>query len=71
MDVAVSLTPTFLSATGFTLSKVSEIIDPNQMYNYQVKSFLILGEGIKFCPSTRQNKSLMFFSLDLLADDIS
>ena len=55
--VVASLTPTLLSRTGFTLSKVRDkfniIIHPNQIHSYQVKSFLRqkLGEGIKFCPS--------------------
>ena len=46
---------------------------PNQIHNYQVKSFLIqkLGEGIKFCSSARKNESLMFFLADLSADDIA
>ena len=75
--VVASLTPALLSGTGFTLSevrdKVSKIMHPNQVHNYQVNSFLIqnLGEGIKFYPSTRKNKSLMFFSVDLSADDFA
>ena len=77
MDVLASLTPAFLNGTGFTLSKVrdkvNEIIHPNQIHNYHVKSFLIqkLGEGIRFCPSTQKNELLMFLSVDLSVDDIA
>ena len=43
--VVASLKPSFLSGTGFTLSelrdKINEIMHPNQIHNYQVKSFLI------------------------------
>ena len=73
--VVASLTPALLSGTGFALSKVrdkvNEIIHPNQIHNYQLKSFLIqnLDVGIKFCPSTRKND--FFFSADLSADDIA
>ena len=70
LDKAVALlTPAALSWTGYILSevgdKVNKIIHPNQIYNYHVQSFLIqkLGEGIRFCPSTRKNKSFMFFQL--------
>ena len=70
LDKAVALlTPAALSGTGYILSevgdKVNKIIHPNQIYNYHVQSFLIqkLGEGIRFCPSTRKNKSFMFFQL--------
>ena len=72
-----TLTPYLFSGTGFTLNKVrdkvNEIMHPNQIHNYQVKSFLILklGEGIKFCPSTLKNESLMFLSANLSADDIA
>ena len=75
--VVASLTPVLISGTGITLSKVrdkvNQIMHPSQIRNYQVKSFLIqkLGEGIKFCSSTRKNKSFMFFSADLSADDIA
>ena len=74
--VVESLTPALLSGIGFTFSevrdKVNEIMFPNQILNYQVKSFLMqkLGEGIKFCPSTRKNE-LMFFSADLSLDVIA
>ena len=75
--VVASLTPALLSGAGFTLGKVrneiNEIIHPNQIHNYQVKLFLIqkLGEGIKFCPSTRKNQYLNLFSADLSADDVA
>ena len=52
--IVPSLTPALLSGTAFTLSEVrdkfNKIIHPNQIHNYQVKSFLIqkLGEVIKF-----------------------
>ena len=75
--VVVSLTASFLSGTGFTLSevrdKINEILHPNQIHNYQVKSFLLqnLGKGIKFCPSTQKNESLMFFSANLSVDDVA
>ena len=73
--VVESLTPALLSGTGFTLSevrdKVNEIMLPNYILNYQVKSFLMqkLGEGINFCPSTRKNE--LFFSADLSLDVIA
>ena len=75
--VVASLTPALLSGASFTLGKVrnkiNEIIHPNQIHNYQVKLFLIqkLGEGIKFCPSTRKNQYLNLFSADLSADDVA
>ena len=75
--VAVSLTSALLRGTGFTLrefrDKVNEIMHPNQIHNYQVKSFLIqnLGEGIKFCPLTRKNESSMFSSTNQSVDDIT
>ena len=43
--VVASLAPSLLRGTGFTLSelrdKINEIMRPNQIHNYQVKSFLI------------------------------
>ena len=75
--VVASLTPSFLSGTGFTLSevrdRVNELVHPNQIHNYQVKLFLKdkLSDAVKFCPSTRKNESLMFFSATLLAEDIA
>ena len=65
--VVASLIPALLSGIGSSLSevrdKVNEIMHPNQIDNYQVKSFLIhkLSEGIKLYPSTRINESLIFF----------
>ena len=53
-NVVASLTPALLSATGFTLykvrGKVNKTMHPNQVHNYQVKSFLIqkLGEVSSF-----------------------
>ena len=75
--VVATLTPYLFGGAGFTLNKVrdkvNEIMHPNQIHNYQVKSFLILklGEGIKICPSTLKNESLMFLSANLSADDIA
>ena len=75
--VLASLIPALLSGTGFTLSEVranlNEVMHPNQIHNYQVKSFMIqkLGEGIKFCLSTWKNKSLTFCSANLSANDIA
>ena len=42
---------------------------PNQIHNKYINTKL--EEGIRFCPSTRKNESLMFFSADLSVDNIA
>ena len=75
--VVTSLTQAFITGTGFTLSevrvRVNELVHPSQIHHYQIKSFLKekLGDTVKFCPSTRKNESLMFFSAALSAEDIA